>query len=142
MEGFEVGGVGPSWTLISVVYAPPSPGGTNSLGPSYVNYTNTTALGTGTTLSSSFQDSSTFTVSGGILGISSSLGSGFTQTDDSTTALAIHQSTSLSDEYPGLEPANTVGLNHDNDIILVWLNPAVNCTAEDAWDVLPIPAAV
>jgi len=54
------------------------------------------------------------------------------------------QLSSLSDAYPGEEPANVVGLDHDNDIILLWINPALECVAEEAWNPLPtvnVPAA-
>lgn len=142
MESFAEGGVGPSFVILAVIYAPPNPGGTNSFGPSFVDYTNTTELGTSTTFDNSFQQSYTYTVSGGFFGISSSLGSGYSQTNDSSESISVNQQTSLSNKYPGLEPAETVGLNHDNDIVLLWINPAINCTAEQAWTVLPIPAAV
>lgn len=47
-------------------------------------------------------------------------------------------------QYPGDYPGNVVGLDHDNDIILVWLNAALDCGAEPAWSYDPngFPAAV
>lgn len=142
MESFAEGGVGPSFVILATIYAPPNPGGTNAFGPSYVDYTNTTELGTATTFVNSFQQAYTYTASGGAFGIGSSLSSGYSQKNESSNAISVNQTTSLSNKYPGLEPAETVGLNHDNDIILLWINPAINCTDEQAWTVVPIPAAV
>jgi hypothetical protein len=146
MESFSTGGVLPQYIVVSVIYAPPGPGGTSV--KSSVNYTNTTELGTNTTWSSSFTNANSYTttasllgVTGLLLGVSGSGGAGWTQETDDTQSIAINQTSSVSNIYSGLEPANVAGLDHDNDIILVWLNPALDCVSEPAWTVLPIPAA-
>lgn len=142
MEQFEIGGVAPKYSIISVIYAPPNPG-SSPFGPSFVDYTGTTALGTDTTLTSSFQQSSTYSTAVSLLGTTLSMGSGYTQSNDTTNSISVNQTSSVSNTYPGSYPASSViGLDHDNDIILVWLNGALDCSSEDAWTVLPIPAAV
>lgn len=39
--------------------------------------------------------------------------------------------------YPGLYPAMTPGLNHDNDIVLLWINGSLDCQTEDSWQPNP-----
>jgi hypothetical protein len=141
MESFSMGGVAPKYLVLGVIYAPPGPGSTGSFGPSYVDYTNTTQLGTNTTWSSSFANGYSYSTSGSLLGITLGGGAEWTQETDDSTSIAVTKETSVSDKYPGISPASTVGLNHDNDIVLLWLNPALLCTAEEAWTQLPIPAA-
>lgn len=146
METFTTGGVLPQYVVMSVVYAPPGPGGTST--KSSVNYTKTTELGTNTTWASSFTNEESYTttasllgVTGILLGASESGGAGWTQETDNSQSIAINQTSSLSDIYSGLEPANVAGLDHDNDIVLVWLNAAMDCVAEPAWTVIAAPAA-
>ncbi len=141
MEGFSMGGVAPKYLVLGVVYAPPGPGSTGSFGPSYVDYTNTTQLGANTTWSSSFANGFGYSTEGSLFGITLGGGAEWTQETDDSTSIAVTKEASVSDKYPGLSPATTVGLNHDNDIILLWLNPALLCTAEEQWTQLPIPAA-
>jgi hypothetical protein len=141
MESFTMGGVAPKYLIVGVIYSPPGPGTSSPYGPSYVDYTNTTQFGTNTTWSSSFQSGYSYSTSGSLLGITLGGGAEWTQQTDDSTSISINKVASISDKYPGLVPASTVGLNHDNDIILVWLNPALLCTAEEQWNVLPIPAA-
>jgi len=145
MESFSTGGVIPQYVVMSVVYAPPGPGGTSV--QSSVNYTNTTEAGTNTTWSSSFTNASSYSTTVSLLtellplGGSGSGGASWSQETDDSQSIAINQTSSVSDVYGGTQPANTVGLNHDNDTILLWLNPALDCVAEPEWTVLPIPAA-
>jgi hypothetical protein len=141
MESFNFGGIAPKYQIIGVIYAPPGPGGTNSLGSSYVDYTGTTGVGTNTSLSSSFQNSYNYSTSAGFLGVKLTGGASWTQETDDSNSISINQTTSLSEKYPGLEPAaNISGLEHDNDIILVWINPALLCTDEEEWTTVSIPA--
>jgi hypothetical protein len=142
MENFTTGGVGPQYVILNVIYAPPGPGGTNSLGPSTVNYSNSTAFGTNTSMSNSFTDSSVYTTQIGFPGLTIGGSVGWTQQAETSSSLAVNKSSTLSEIYTGVVPANVVGLDHDNDTINVWLNPAINCTAEEEWTVIPAPAAI
>jgi hypothetical protein len=144
MNSFSLGGVAPKYLVTSVIYAPPGPGPTSAFGPSYIDYTSTTQLGTNTTWNSSFTLASSYTTTASLLGITSSGGAGWTQETDDSSSISYNKTSSTSDDYPGLQPASVVGLNHDNDIILLWVNPAVECVAEGAWNPLPtvnVPAA-
>ncbi len=137
MEGFNIGTVDPSYVVTGVIYAPPGSG--TAQNQSYVDYTNTTEVGTNTSISNSFSQSDEFSVSGAAFGQSLSLASGETQEEDGSSGIAINQTKSVSDKYPGLYPAMTPGLNHDNDIILLWLNASMDCENEESWQ--PIPGA-
>lgn len=77
MESFNNGAVYPKYVVLSVIYAPPGAGNSNG-NQSYVNYRNTTELGTDTTFSSSFQDSNTMTFTGSLLDVKESLSSSYT----------------------------------------------------------------
>jgi hypothetical protein len=131
MESFNIGTVNPSYVVLSVIYAPPGSGTTQN--QSYVDYTNTTEVGTDTSLSNSFSQSNEFSVSGVASGQSFGLTGSETQEEDTSSSIAINQTSSVSDKYPGLYPAMTAGLNHDNDIILLWLNASMDCEAEQSW---------
>jgi len=138
MEGFSIGAMFPKYQVLSVIYAPPSGAGCNAQGlsgnQSYVDYTNTTAVGTSTTFSNSFTQANEFTQTASLLFLKSTLAYGYTQETDSTSSVSVNQATSISDKYPGSYPAcSTIGLNHDNDIILLWVNPALDCMAEGPW---------
>lgn len=143
MESFATGAVYPTYLVVSIAYAPPAAGNSNG-NQSYVDYTNTTELGSDTTFSSSFQDSDTLTMTASLLDVKGSISSQYSQEEDTSQSIAIDQSSSMSNSYPGDYPANVVGLDHDNDIILVWLNPALDCAAEAAWSYSPssFPAAI
>jgi hypothetical protein len=141
MESFSLGGVAPKYVVIGVIYAPPNPGPTSAFGPSYVNYTGTTQAGTNSTLSSSFQNESSYSTSGSFLGVTLSGGADWSQTTDDSTSISVNKTISASLAYPGTVPATGVGLNHDDDVIALWINPALLCTAEETWNLLPIPAA-
>ncbi|MGP8250798.1 MAG: hypothetical protein ACLQHF_02125 [Terracidiphilus sp.] len=144
MNSFSLGGAAPKYLVASVIYAPPNPGPNPSFGPSYVSYEGTSELGTSNSWSSSFTNSSSYSTTASLLGISTSGGGGWTQETDDSTSISYNKTSSTTEAYPGIEPANVVGLNHDNDIILLWINPAIECVAEGAWNPLPtvnVPAA-
>lgn len=143
MEDFDTGAVYPKYLVISIAYAPPGAGNSNG-NQSYVDHTNTTELGTDTSFSASFQQSNTLTYANSLLGIKNTISSSYTQEEDTSQSISVNQTSSTSNSYPGDYPANAVGLDHDNDIILVWLNPALDCIAESAWSLSPnnFPAAV
>lgn len=124
------GTIEPKYVVLTVTYAPPGSG-------SSVTYSNSTMLGTSLSLSNSFTNTTSQTTSGGggikfsIFGIS--IGGGgsatssnqFTQETDSSSSFAVNQTATLSTVVPG--PASSAqGLNHDVDLIWIWLNPVLN----------------
>src|SRR5581483_11441808 len=131
-----IGVVGPKYVVMTVTYAPPGSG-------SSVLYSNSNMLGTSVSLTNSFTSSTSQStqVGGGIkinLGIFSiSIGSTstdskqFTQEADTTSSVAMNQTTTLSTTIPG-PSSSAVGLDHDVDIIWVWLNPLMTFTANSS----------
>jgi hypothetical protein len=152
------GRIGPKYVVLTVTYAPPGSG-------SSVTYLNTTMLGTSLALSSSFMNNltQTTTVNAGfkIFGIgfggSSTTTTQYTQETDTSSSIAVNQTATLSTIIPG--PSNSaLGLNHDVDLIWLWLNPVWDFTLNSnslAWtgfefdlhdpagdmDVLAVPVA-
>lgn len=120
------GFIEPKYVVLTVTYAPPG-------SASSVVYSNSTLLGTSLSFKNSFSSTvnQTTTVSGGfkIFGIgfggSSTSSTQFSQQADTSSSVAVNETTTLSTTIPG--PASSaVGLNHDVDIIWIWLNPVLN----------------
>lgn len=127
-----VGVVEPKYMVLAVTYAPPG-------SSSQVAYSNSTMLGTSTSLSSSFIQgtsqsvsiTSGFTLSFGFFSIGSTTKetttNSYTQEQDTSSSIAVNQTTSVTTTVRG-PSSSAVGLNHDDDIIWVWLNPVLNYT--------------
>jgi hypothetical protein len=124
VTGFQPHGyLNPKYVILGVTYAPPGPS-------SSVNYLNSTTLSSTTDAKSSF--SSTYqqtlktnlgiNIEGWKAGVSSTTTTKYAQASYTSTSVTLSKTTSLSEQTPG--PADPyVGLNHDYDIIWVWLNP-------------------
>ncbi len=130
------GYINPKYMIVGVTYAPPGPS-------SSVNYTNSTTVSTTNTVSNSFTNafmsSLTTSASAGLLGwksgVSATISAGYSQTSTSTNSLELDETVSRS--YSTSGAANPyVGLNHDYDIVWLWLNPVelftVNTNASGA----------
>ena len=125
------GSILPKYVVLAVTYAPPG-------SQSNVNYTNSTMVGTSTSLSNSFSNNTTVSTSfGGKTaslfgltpsgGITTTASTSFTQESDTASSVALNTTNSFGIKVPG--PASSaVGLSHDADVIWVWLNPAANFT--------------
>jgi hypothetical protein len=117
------GFVNPKYVIVGVTYAPPGPS-------SFVNYSKSTLVGTQTMISNSFLKgvSVTIKVGAGIKGwgadgnVTGTSSTSYTQTSgDSSTVIMSKQST-IGVQTPG--PSNPyVGINHDYDVVWLWLNP-------------------
>src|SRR5262249_767292 len=100
---------------------------------SFVDYTSSTQLGTSTSMQNTFTDTQTLTttetggITIGIVGgsVSATQTHSFTQTGQTNNTVSVNKmaNAQLKVLVPAA-PAN--GLNHDFDVILVWLNPVVN----------------
>jgi hypothetical protein len=122
----------PKFIVLSVVYAPPGQ-------QSFVQYGSSTMLGSSSTLDNSIMNSSTLSVTTGFMVKSDGMPPGFTLTtkdtnsqnwteiEDTSTSVAVMKSQALLFKADG--PASSlVGIDHDYDQILVWLNPEVDFT--------------
>ena len=126
-----VGYINPKFFVVGVTYAPPGP----SLN-TFVNYENSNFVGTTTSLSNSFASSVESSVS---------LSAGFavavahgnvTATTSNTTTLTTKNSSSITTSIQVQNGEKTFGtanyfapVDHDYDVIWVWLNPAIIMTA-------------
>jgi len=123
------GYVNPKYIILGITYAPPGPS-------SFVNYSTSNLLSNTSSLNSSFSSayssSETDKISGGIFGwlsgsASSTSSNTYTQASNSSTSVTVSKQTTVSDQTPG--PASPyVGVDHDYDVIWLWLNPVVNFT--------------
>lgn len=120
------GAIGPKFIVVAVTYAPPG-----SL--STVSYLNSTMLGNSVSVSNSFTSdtsiSSSITTGFNIFGFgvsdTSIASTGLTQETDSSSSIAVNVTATTGFTVPG--PASSaVGLDHDQDIIWVWLNPILH----------------
>jgi hypothetical protein len=117
------GWINPKYKVMGVVYTVPGE-------QSYVQYTDTTMMGTQTSTSSSFSTavSSSLEVCGGAgmgsngTSICGTYSNSFTQESDTSSSFAVSQSTSFIDQW---SPLDGPQLDHGNDVIYVWVNPQV-----------------
>lgn len=120
------GYINPKYMIVGITYAPPG-------SQSYVQYTDTSAIGNTTGISSSLMDQTSLSISvGGSAGIQGYFEGSATgtythtygQTSSSSNTVTIMQTTGVSDLTRG--PTNSfAGLDHDLDVIWLWLNPVL-----------------
>lgn len=125
------GYIDPKYIVVGVTYAPPGPSST-------VSYTSSLYLGKTSGLSSSFSNMNSVTVSvstgTGIKGWSSgkiqtTSSSSFTQSSTTSSSVTIGQTSSISNLTHGTGNAYQP-VNHDYDVIWLWLNPVVVFTID------------
>lgn len=114
----------PKYVVLAVVYAPP--GSTNSRGNSQVTYTKMSSSGSTIETVQSFKQgySIAFDSKGGIFAHADT-GASF-QSEQSVSnkeATEIKMTEMDSRMYSG---DNTNAINHDNDVLFLWLNPQIN----------------
>jgi hypothetical protein len=123
-----VGYVNPKFYVVGVTYAPPGP-------VNNVDYTNSNLVGTKTTLSQSYASGVTNSVSlskGFVIAVfKGSITSGY----NTTTTVTTKDTSSITSTIQVQNGERTFGtanyfapVNHDYDVIWVWLNPAVILT--------------
>jgi hypothetical protein len=116
----------PRYAVLSVVYAPPgTQGGKSASSVAYGAGSNT---GTTTTATGSFKQdySVSVTAGGGILG-SVEAGVSFDYNRSTTDSKAVEIKKSATTTISATGPA-VDGIDHDRDIIYLWLNPALTLT--------------
>lgn len=123
------GYVGPKYLVVGVTYVPPGPA-------SFVEYSTSTSFGTTTSLSSSFSSNTSVSVSTGV-GESWKLIGGYvdgklTVTGTTSETQSSSDSSSVSVSIQNLFTTRLAGtpdafrpVNHDYDLIWLWLNPVM-----------------
>jgi|SRR5579859_3756017 len=121
------GYINPKYLVVGVTYAPPGP-------QSFVDYSKSTLVSNTSSISNSFTNGYTVTVglTSGIFGWisgnkSNTFSSSWSQTTNNSTSVTVSKESQISLTVPG--PADPyVGVDHDYDLIWVWLNPVVPFT--------------
>jgi hypothetical protein len=132
------GHINPKYVVLAVTYAPPG-------AQSNVNYGSSTLLGNSTSIadSSNFQSSimvslKASTGASPIIGLQGtttySYSQQWTNEQDTSSSISMNKTTQISESVFG--PASSLGVNHDYDVIWLWLNPL------SLFDVLPGPNSV
>ncbi|MGD0911011.1 MAG: hypothetical protein ABR928_03905, partial [Terracidiphilus sp.] len=130
-SAFSIGYIDPKYVVLGVTYAPPGPS-------SSVTYTNSLSVGTTNSLSNSISSGTSYSVSitysGGLLGWKGGTTAGETTSSTQTTtdskSTTINWSIENEIQTSGTPTAvvndeYTSPVNHDYDIIYIWLNPVV-----------------
>jgi hypothetical protein len=119
------GTVTPKYYILTVIYAPPGTNGGKS--SSSVSYGSGSSTGSTVSASNSFKQSNTITATteGGITGVvgtQAEASFGVTHSSSNSSSLDIKRSS--TSEINDVGPAAD-GINHDHDLIYLWLNPTV-----------------
>lgn len=117
------GTITPRYYILTVIYAPPGTNGGKS--SSSVNYSSGSTAGSTVSASDSFKqgNSVTATAEGGFLGNGGSVEASFGVTQSSSNGSSLEIKKSATSEINDVGPAAD-GINHDHDLIYLWLNPA------------------
>ncbi|MGC2695562.1 MAG: hypothetical protein WA738_07205 [Candidatus Angelobacter sp.] len=138
------GYINPKYVVVGVIYAPPG-------SKSSVSYTNTSLVSNTTAITDTFMNSTTKTVKvtspGGLFGF---LGGSETQTQSTTLTQQSQNSSSVTSSYTNTQslklfgpgPSNNcgsvagdyIGVDHDCDLIKVWVNPVMLFTLTNDGD--------
>lgn len=123
-----VGTVYPKFQVLSIIYAPPGHIGT--LGSvSTADYSKSTVVGSSYSIAQTFGGSASVLAGFGASdgknnGFGGNFTAGFTYKVEKDNTWSITRTTSMGTSYPG--PNESDGIDHDYDIITLWLNPGIN----------------
>jgi putative hemolysin len=115
----------PRYQILTLIYTVPGTKGGNS--KSDVNYTSTNSVGTVVSITNSFSDAGNASITVGDQNTNSSYQFGFTQTDTDSTSVAVTNTTTSGLEVFG---PNTDGIDHGNDMFVLWTNPVLNVSID------------
>lgn len=120
----SIGFLLPKYLVVSVLYAPPG-------SKSSVTYTDSSVLGTSFSLENTVTNDVSITASvsdkEGIPGyfslqVTATSSSDYSEVNDTTNTMAVTDTETTAHTIPG-PLSSAVGLDHDEDLIMVWLNP-------------------
>jgi hypothetical protein len=123
------GWVNPKFMVLGVLYAPPG-------NRSSVSYSNNTVVGSSTSVADSFANATNMTITMTndikILGFTASAtttaSTSYTQENENSSSVSVSQTTTRTSTLAGFTDPAT-GLNHNYDLIVVWLNPILKFSA-------------
>jgi hypothetical protein len=128
---FTAGALRPKFLVLGVIYSPP---GTKSS----VTYGSTNTVGTSSNFDMSLQNSNAYTdsiTSKQTVGFPISFSDTYTQVADSTTNFSINKTVQNTISLAG-PLSSQVGVDHNFDRVLVWLNPQANLAVGPVTDTL------
>jgi hypothetical protein len=126
------GFINPKYLILGVTYAPPG-------SQSTVKYDTSTLVGSSTSISdsiaSAFAQSFSIGVdigtgiaaSGAESTVTATVSSSYTEEKDSSTSISVSKTSMNEDLVRG--PSSSLGVDHDYDVIWLWLNPTLNFAA-------------
>lgn len=122
----DSGVVYPKFVVLGVLYAPPG-------ASSYVDYGASKLQGTSTSFANTFSKQRSYTVSTGfalgqIFNIGNSSTTSYTQQQDTSASMSISKSAAFNIKTRG-PLSSSMGLNHDFDLIKIWLNASTRWQA-------------
>jgi hypothetical protein len=130
----------PQYYVLSVIYAPPGHTGSSSLS-SVVTYAGGSTLSAATEVTKSFKSATSVSATLSLVGtVNATFNGGYTKTLASTAGMTMTKTatTSVTSTGPPVD-----GINHDEDAILLWLNPRIHLGDADGsvrWTLAVNPA--
>jgi hypothetical protein len=124
------GTVRPLYHLLTVIYAPPGTNGGNS--QSSVDYGSSSSAGTTTSTGNSFKAGGALEVTTGlpVIGVNEDFTASSMSTNNSAVEIKKNQDNDIKVRAP-----NTDGINHDEDMFCLWLNPLLNLTFDPSGNI-------
>lgn len=117
-------GLHPKFMVLNIQYAPPGSGST-------LAYSDATTIGTSTGTQNSFTHSQSLSESSGInfgfLSFKHTWTQNWTDTQSSSATYSLSTTATDSETVPG-PSSSGLGVDHESDIIWIWLNPILNYT--------------
>ena len=125
---FTSGTMTPKFIVVGIIYSPPG-------AKSTVSYTQSTTVGTSSSFTDTFSTNEKVSTSLGISGgsktltgsVTGTVATTYSQSADSVGTYTVNQTTGSSTIATG-PLSSAIGIDHDYDQVLVWLNPKANLT--------------
>jgi hypothetical protein len=117
-------GLHPKYMVVNIQYAPPGSGST-------LTYSDATTVGTSTATDSSFtaqvSASESVGINLGLFKFKDTVTETWSNMQDSTSTYSLSNQSTYSDIVPGPNSSG-LGVEHESDVIWIWLNPVTNYT--------------
>ena len=118
----------PRYQILTLIYAPPgTQGGNTQPFQNDVDYTSANSTGTVVSITSSFSDGGNASITVGDQNTNAGAQFGFNQTSTDSTSVAVTNTATAGIEVYG---PNTNGIDHGNDMFVLWLNPVLNVSID------------
>jgi len=125
---YTEGTIWPKYHILSLLYAPPGSKNPDA-GPNEVSYTSESTAGTTNSISNSFEESASasVTVNADEAG---SLSAGWSASKTSSDSVSITKTTTESGNITVYGSTHEDGIDHQRDVFRLWLNPKITVTTD------------